>query len=130
MGTNAGLDLANLYLYAYESTFVDKLVKIHGVNAAKFFRYSFRLIDDVFSVDNCFAFLFMERANTSDVVLGGVYPGVLTLNETTVSRGICECRIQTGALLHSRSIADDFRQLDCSCISDPPVGEVLFFWVW
>ena len=85
MGTNPGPDLANLYLYAYESTFVDKLVKIHGVNAAKFFRYSFRLIDDVFSVDNCFAFLFMERANTSDVVLGGVYPGVLTLNETTTN---------------------------------------------
>ena len=43
MGTNPGPDLANLYLYAYESTFVDKLVKIHGLSAAKFLDIPFGL---------------------------------------------------------------------------------------
>jgi hypothetical protein len=124
MGTNPGPDLANLYLYAYESAFVDKLIGMHGIEVAKAFRGSFRLIDDVFSVDNCFSYLFQEHA--SDGVLGGVYPAALTLNDTTISRGVCDCKIQTSSLLQNKFFAEEFRKLPCFCNREPLRAEVQF----
>ena len=45
MGTNAGPVLANLYLYRYESTFVDRARAGASLDAARLFRDTFRLID-------------------------------------------------------------------------------------
>jgi hypothetical protein len=52
MGTNAGQDLANLYLYYYESSFIDTLILKDKKQEASSFHLSFRLIDDVLSLDN------------------------------------------------------------------------------
>lgn len=51
MGTNFAPFGANLYLYAYESSFVDKLLR-NDVSLARKFRLSFRFIDDILFVNN------------------------------------------------------------------------------
>ena len=52
MGTNCAPVLANLYLYFYESIYVSHLELKEGPVAADTFQNTFRLIDDVLSVDN------------------------------------------------------------------------------
>eukprot|EP01116_Phalansterium_solitarium_P001080 TRINITY_DN1086_c1_g1_i13.p1 TRINITY_DN1086_c1_g1~~TRINITY_DN1086_c1_g1_i13.p1 ORF type:complete len:297 (-),score=15.79 TRINITY_DN1086_c1_g1_i13:233-1123(-) len=51
MGTNCAPPLANLYLYAYESDFVDRL-EMTRPESATIFRKPFRLIDDPLSAEN------------------------------------------------------------------------------
>jgi hypothetical protein len=81
MGTNCGPALANLYLYAYEAAYMDKLVESAQKDIACQFHMSFRLIDDVLSVDNPH---FVD-AISRPFELGGMYPAALALNDTTVS---------------------------------------------
>jgi hypothetical protein len=81
MGTNCGPALANLYLYAYEAAYMDKLVESAQKDIACQFHMSFRLIDDVLSVDNPH---FVD-AISRPFELGGMYPAALDLNDTTVS---------------------------------------------
>ena len=90
MGTNCGPLLANLYLYAYEAAFIDRLVRLSGPSAARAFHMTFRLIDDVLSVDNPAIKSFVSKPGPSDGGIhsnevGGIYPVELTLNETSVS---------------------------------------------
>jgi hypothetical protein len=86
MGTNCAPNLANLYLYAYESSFVDRLLAKRGRVAAARFHMSFRLIDDTLSVDNPEWRKYAERKFESDPEdgIGGIYPAALILNDTTV----------------------------------------------
>jgi hypothetical protein len=79
MGTNCAPSAANLYLYGYESAFIDRLV-LTDLEAAAGFHMTFRLIDDVLSVDNP---VFREhvRVPAED---GGLYPQALSLNETSI----------------------------------------------
>lgn len=81
MGTNCAPALANLYLYAYESAYIDKLVSDSQLAAATAFHMTFRLIDDVLSVDNPH-FAFAIAKSSED---GGIYPSALSLNDTTIS---------------------------------------------
>lgn len=87
MGTNCAPPLANLYLYSYESGFIDRLVKAKGMNAAHKFHMTFRLIDDVLSVDNrlwtSYASRTAEEVDADGV--GGIYPSALTLNDESIS---------------------------------------------
>ena len=90
MGTNCGPQLCNSFLYAYESRFIDRLVRLRGVLAARRCHMTFRLIDDVLSLDNLPWRDYVTRpavgAEDSDGdTLGGVYPASLQLNETSVS---------------------------------------------
>jgi hypothetical protein len=71
MGTNCGPVVANLYLYAYESKFIDGLIQNNQTETAKKFHTTFRFIDDVLSLDN-------NAFRNSRI-----YPPGLTLNETT-----------------------------------------------
>ncbi|HVW97146.1 MAG TPA: hypothetical protein VHA56_14340 [Mucilaginibacter sp.] len=80
MGTNCGPALANLYLYAYESAYIDKLAKHSLVQAAEF-HMTFRLIDDVLSIDNRYMAVAIEEPCEN----GGMYPAALALNDTSVS---------------------------------------------
>ena len=52
MGTNAAPPIANLYLYSYESDYIDLLVKEGCEDQAREFNTTFRLIDDCLSTDN------------------------------------------------------------------------------
>ena len=51
MGTNSAVELANLYLYSYESEFIDRLCETDH-KTARAFHLTFRLIDDLLSMDN------------------------------------------------------------------------------
>ena len=72
-------ELANLYLYSYESEFIDRLC-VTDHTAARAFHLSFRLIDDLLSMDNG-AFDVFSRCLEE----GGVYPRSLACGCTSSS---------------------------------------------
>jgi hypothetical protein len=83
MGTNCAPAIANLYLYSYESQYMDQLIANNSKLHACAFHMTFRLIDDVLSVDNPF---FIDSIAVP-FEAGGMYPAALTLNDTTISSG-------------------------------------------
>jgi hypothetical protein len=52
MGTNCAPLLADLFLYSYESEFLQKLVKDKKIHEARAFNVTYRYIDDVLSINN------------------------------------------------------------------------------
>ena len=52
MGTNCAPLLADLFLYSYESEFLQKLVKDKKIHEARAFNFTYRYIDDVLSINN------------------------------------------------------------------------------
>jgi len=82
MGTNCAPLLANLYLYWYESTFIDQLSRNDAVEAQAF-HMTFRYIDDVLSADNPYWTYYSTRPCDE----GGIYPRELTLSDTTLDEG-------------------------------------------
>jgi hypothetical protein len=52
MGTNCALLLVDLFLYSYESEFLQKLVKDKKNHEARAFNFTHRYIDDVLSINN------------------------------------------------------------------------------
>ena len=72
MGTDCAPFMANLYLYAYESKYLNKLRKNDRQNARKFAN-SFRFLDDLLTINN--DNLFHERKHE-------IYPPELTLTQT------------------------------------------------
>jgi hypothetical protein len=81
-GTNCAPFLANLYLYAYEFQFMDKLA-LSDLTAARTFKFSFRFIDDLMFT---LAHDLTNRLYISDTHIG-LYPKhILRLDETTVSQ--------------------------------------------
>ena len=70
MGTNCAPLLADLFLYSYESEFLQKLVKDKKIHKARAFNFTYRYIDDVLSINNSrFAELFppeLEVKETTD----------------------------------------------------------------
>jgi hypothetical protein len=82
MGTNCGPVLVNLYLYRYESMFIDKCLADPVLkDRAADFHMSFRFIDDTLSVDNAYWMESIRRPHEE----GGIYPRALIMNDTTVS---------------------------------------------
>ena len=52
MGTNCAPLLADLFVYSYESVFLQKLVKDKKMHEARAFNFTYRYIDDVLSINN------------------------------------------------------------------------------
>jgi hypothetical protein len=52
MGTNCAPLLADLFLYSYESEFLQKLVKDKKMQEARAFNFTYRYIDDVLSIND------------------------------------------------------------------------------
>jgi hypothetical protein len=52
MGTNCALLLADLFLYSHEADFMYGLLKKNEKKLARSFNFTFRYIDDVFSLNN------------------------------------------------------------------------------
>jgi hypothetical protein len=73
MGTNCVPLLADLFLYSYESEFLQKLVKDKKIHEARAFNFTYRYIDDVLSINNS---RFAEF-----IIL--IYPPELEVKETT-----------------------------------------------
>jgi hypothetical protein len=80
MGTNAAPALANIYLHSYECDFIDRLAR-ETPERARAFHMTFRLIDDLLSVDNRYWRQYSQLAAED----GGIYPKALLLNSTQIS---------------------------------------------
>ena len=78
MGTNCAPLLADLFLYSYESEFLDELVKEGKRKLARKFNLSYRYIDDLISFNN-------KRFKE---FISDIYPKELTISETTESTSI------------------------------------------
>ena len=88
MGTNAGPVLANLYLYRYESTFISRVRAVISLEAARLFRHTFRLIDDVLSLDHPEFKGYVDSVAPDDLTgeeVGGIYPQQLRIVCTKIS---------------------------------------------
>ena len=78
IGTNCAPSLANLFLYAYESGYIDRLIAqatAQSLLKAAMFHITFRYIDDVLSIDNP---LWKDAVRE-------IYPDALTLADTSPS---------------------------------------------
>ena len=75
MGTNCAPLSANLFLYSYESEFLDKLVKEGKRKLARKFSLSYHCVDDLISFSN-------KRFKE---FISDIYPKELTVSETTRS---------------------------------------------
>jgi hypothetical protein len=75
MGTNCAPLLADLFLYSYESEFLQKLVKDKKIHEARAFNFIYRYIDDALSI----------KFNNSRFAefLPLIYPPELEVKETT-----------------------------------------------
>ena len=73
MGTNCAPLLADLFLYSYESEFLQKLVKDKKIHEARVFNFIYRYIDDVLSINNSRFAEFLPL----------IYPPELEVKETT-----------------------------------------------
>ena len=73
MGTNCAPLLADLFLYSYESEFLQKLVKDKKIHQARAFSFTYRYIDGVLSINNSRFAEFLPL----------IYPPELEVKETT-----------------------------------------------
>jgi hypothetical protein len=71
MGANCAPLLADLFLYSYESEFLQRLVKDKKIHEARAFNFTYRYIDDVLSISRFAEFLPL------------IYPPELEVKETT-----------------------------------------------
>ena len=78
MGTNSAQFLQDLFLYSYESEFLDKLVKEGKRKLARKFNLSYRYIDGLISFNN-------KRFKE---FISDIYPKELTISETTESTSV------------------------------------------
>ena len=75
MGTNCAPLLADLFLYSYEAEFIQKLVREKNKSLAVAFNSTFRYIDDVLSINNCYFHTYVDS----------IYPSELEIKDTTES---------------------------------------------
>ena len=81
MGTNCSPALANIYLYAYESQFIDRLVQNNQLSVARSFNNTFRYIDDTLSLGNPH----WDHYVSMDSAHGGIYPSSLQYSDTKIN---------------------------------------------
>ena len=73
MGTNCAPLLADLFVYSYESEFLQKLVKDKKIHEATAFNFTYRYINDILSINNSRFAEFLPL----------IYPPELEVKETT-----------------------------------------------
>ena len=83
IGTNAAPNISNVYLYGYESHFIDRLLQQGRVQEAQKFHATFRLIDDTLAFAN--SILWKQFAEDLTAENGGIYPAALTYGDTSLS---------------------------------------------
>jgi hypothetical protein len=81
MGTNCAPLLADLFLYSYESEFLQNLVKDKKIHEAKAFNFTYRYIDDVLSINNSRFAEFLPL----------IYHPELAIKETTDTASFASC---------------------------------------
>jgi hypothetical protein len=73
MGTNCAPLLTDLFLYSYETGFIQELLKKNQKKLDRSFNFTFRYIDDVLSLNNSKFGDFVDR----------IYPIELEIEDTT-----------------------------------------------
>ena len=73
MGSNCASLLADLFLYSYQTDFIQGLLKKNGKKLARSFNFTFHYIDDVLSLNN---------SRFGDFV-DSIYPIELEVKDTT-----------------------------------------------
>ena len=73
MGTNCAPLLADLFLYSYETDFIQWLLKKSEKKLTRSFNFTFRYIDYVFSLNNCKFGDFIDH----------IYPIEIEIKDTT-----------------------------------------------
>ena len=63
IGANCALSIADLFLYSYETDFIQGLLKKNEKKLARSFNFTFRYIEDVLSLNNSRFGDFVERIN-------------------------------------------------------------------
>ena len=81
MGTNCAPLLADLFLYSYESEFLQKFVKDKKIHEARTFNFTYRYIDDVLSINNSRFAEFLPL----------IYPPEMEVKETTDTASSASC---------------------------------------
>ena len=100
MGTNCAPLLADLFLYSYESEFLQKFVKDKKIHEARAFNFTYRYIDDVLSINNS-RFAELEVKETTDTA-SSAYFWTYTSNLTTVVNSVLKFMISgTTSILKS-----------------------------
>ena len=67
MGTNCAPLLADMFLYSYETDFIQGLLKNNEKKPARSFNFTFRHIDDVLSLNNSRFGDFIDRIYTNEL---------------------------------------------------------------
>jgi hypothetical protein len=81
MGTNCASLLADLFVYSYESEFLQNLVKYKKIPEARAFNFTYKYIDDVLSINNPRFAEFVPL----------IYPPELEIKETTDRASFASC---------------------------------------
>ena len=84
MGTNCAPLLADLFVYSYESEFLQKLVKDKKIHEARAFNFTYRYIEDVVSINNSRFAEFLPL----------IYPPELEVKETTDTASFLDLFLQ------------------------------------
>jgi hypothetical protein len=87
-----------LFLYSYESEFLQKLVKDKKIHEARAFNFTYRYIDDVLSINNSRFAEFLPL----------IYPPELEVNETTDTASSASCLDLLRHTLIKKNIFDIF----------------------
>jgi hypothetical protein len=110
MGANCALLLVDLFLYSYESEFLQKLVKDKKIHEARAYNFTYRYIDDVLSINNSRFAEFLpliyppelEVKETTDTASSASFLDLYTSNLTTVVKSVLKFMINgTTSILKS-----------------------------
>ena len=100
MGTNCAPLLADLFLYSYESEFLQKLVKDKKIHEARAFNFTYRYIDDVLSINNSRFAEFLPliyppelEVKETQIQVRPYHFWTYTSNLTTVVNSVLKCMI-------------------------------------
>jgi hypothetical protein len=98
MGTNYAPLLSDLFLYSYEADFMHGLLKKNEKKLARTFNFTFRYIDDVFSLNNSRFGGFVDRIypidlEIKDITDTDIYAAYLDVNLEIDSDGRLRTKI-------------------------------------
>ena len=81
MGIDPAPFMANLFLHYYENTYITNLVDSGKIKEAGVLKYTFRYLDDLFTIDDNSYF---------ELVINNIYPKELVLSATNLNPTHCE----------------------------------------
>ena len=114
MGTNCAPLLADLFLYSYESEFLQKHVKDKKIHEARAFNFTYRYIDDVLSINNSRFAEFLPLIYPPQIPLLPHHFLTYTSNLTTVVKSVLKLLINgTTSILKFPKYVQQYTSFSC-----------------